>query len=311
MLYSKEFKENALQLYKGGKSACKIARRLGCGTNTIYVWLRQSRIPIRQLRKYSPEDEANAVKMYQDGIPTQSITQQIGCCSERVYTWLRAHNLQVRPKHTLYILDSNYFEKIDNPDKAYWVGFLLADGCICRTAWAPHLSLEIQKRDKNHLLKFQTCLAATHPIQTCARGTVRIRIYNQKICDDLIRIGVTPRKTHTARPAKIHAQFRRDYFRGLVDGDGCITGSANPRRCYRIVLCGTKAIVTDFSNWLGYSGKYVYFRERSNCYCFEKQGHAVPDILHKLYHDAHIYLDRKYNLYREVANSYTPYLLPP
>ena len=29
-----------------------------------------------------------------------------------------------------YNVNDNYFNKIDNEEKAYWLGFLLADGCI-------------------------------------------------------------------------------------------------------------------------------------------------------------------------------------
>lgn len=29
-----------------------------------------------------------------------------------------------------YIQNDSYFEKIDNENKAYWLGFLYADGCV-------------------------------------------------------------------------------------------------------------------------------------------------------------------------------------
>ena len=57
----------------------------------------------------------------------------------------------------------DYFERIDTPEKAYWLGFISADGCIIATAKYPegsHLAVQLAVRDKGHLVKLKAALGA-------------------------------------------------------------------------------------------------------------------------------------------------------
>ena len=42
--------------------------------------------------------------------------------------WVYNKNIQIRQAG--YFVDDNYFDNIDNEDKAYFLGWLLSDGCI-------------------------------------------------------------------------------------------------------------------------------------------------------------------------------------
>ena len=62
-----------------------------------------------------------------------------------------------------YEYNKDYFSKIDTSDKAYWLGFLYADGCINRfyrgeKLKSMTLELGLCYRDKEHLEKFKNCL---------------------------------------------------------------------------------------------------------------------------------------------------------
>ena len=57
-----------------------------------------------------------------------------------------------------YYYNKDYFSVIDNSDKAYWLGFLYADGCINRyyrneKLKAMNLELTLCDEDKKHLQK--------------------------------------------------------------------------------------------------------------------------------------------------------------
>ena len=39
----------------------------------------------------------------------------------------------------MYSCDYHYFDEIDTPDKAYWLGFLMADGCVMHQRRLRHL----------------------------------------------------------------------------------------------------------------------------------------------------------------------------
>ena len=52
-----------------------------------------------------------------------------------------------------YRLDEHYFDAVDNPSKAYWLGFLLADGNVLTSPDA-RLSLELADRDSLAAIRY-------------------------------------------------------------------------------------------------------------------------------------------------------------
>ena len=94
-----------------------------------------------------------------------------------------------------YKYNKDYFEKIDTSDKAYWLGFLYADGCINRyykndKLKSMTLELGLSYKDKEHLEKFKQCLDTNIPIFEKINKlngqeykSVRIQLNNTKICN--------------------------------------------------------------------------------------------------------------------------------
>lgn len=134
-----------------------------------------------------------------------------------------------------YVYNKDYFEKINTSEKAYWLGFLYADGCITRFYKGEVLksmSLEITLKDADceHLIKFKNALESNIPIQhriiTGKYKADRIVVNCTKICNDLIKLGCTPTKSLTLEfPKKdiIPQDFIRDFIRGYFDGDGGVS----------------------------------------------------------------------------------------
>ena len=53
-----------------------------------------------------------------------------------------------------YNFDENFFDKIDTEEKAYWLGFIYADGAIFKRT----LSIRLSTKDIHHLEKFKKIL---------------------------------------------------------------------------------------------------------------------------------------------------------
>ena len=136
-----------------------------------------------------------------------------------------------------YTYNKEYFNNIDTPDKAYWFGFVCADGCITRYhkndhLWSMGLELTLQSDDKPHLEKYRRALRANVPIQDRTLrlkatgkeyGACRCTIACTNMCKALIRNGCTPSKSLTLQfptddvvPPELIWHFVRGYF----DGDG-------------------------------------------------------------------------------------------
>ena len=155
-----------------------------------------------------------------------------------------------------YTLDREYFDQIDTPEKAYWLGFLTADGGVTGDdvhGWC--LGLELAEYDVGHLLKFARAMGTDAPVRESRQKCMRIRLNSNRLAASLAALGVTARKSLVVvPPLEKLAGLERYYWRGLWDGDGHI--SKRTRRVkWTIGIVGSRACVDGFAAWAcGISG---------------------------------------------------------
>lgn len=159
-------------------------------------------------------------------------------------------------------LRENAFATVTD-DSAYWTGFLMADGCVVRD---PHGQMRVQvvlaDVDRSHLTKLRDFLGSGHRISTVqypaksirgrpvrAATGVSFRVRSDRLAEDLSRYGVTPNKTH--RECVAGLENNRDFWRGYVDGDGCIRLSHSYHGIWpAIEVVGSYQIVSQFANYV-------------------------------------------------------------
>lgn len=149
-----------------------------------------------------------------------------------------------------YSLDQAYFDAIDTPGKAYWLGFITGDGCITDDGC---LSVNLAAVDVGHLRSLATALGTSAPVKIARnqnKGKVFLRatlhVYSSRMCAALASCGVRPRKSLDCEPWDAPAHLARDYWRGFMDADGTI-GIAP---AWRVALCGTLPVVEAFGDWV-------------------------------------------------------------
>ncbi len=185
---------------------------------------------------------------YKNGLSTKEIGAMygMGCCN--VQTLFRSRSLPVRtlPRRTI---NNRYFESIDAPKKAYICGFLAADGSVSKNSFG----IKLSARDASVLEMIKGELESDVPIKYRDGkriGDTRytqadfcyIRFSNTKMVNDLIAIGITPRKSLTLEPPKnIPEEFIKYFILGYFDGDGTINHN-NPKNP-RFSVLGTKNMV--------------------------------------------------------------------
>lgn len=138
----------------------------------------------------------------------------------------RAHKIGVR--YLNYNIE--YFDIIDSPSKAYWLGFLYADGYVTTdNRWG----LELSSVDIKHMTNLLNDINCNINIKTRIRNTnesCSFQIKNKHMYDSLVKNGVTRNKTDnlTFPPETILPRSLQNHFiRGFFDGDGCITYTTN------------------------------------------------------------------------------------
>lgn len=207
-----------------------------------------------------------------------------------------------------YNVNQDYFETIDTEEKAYWLGFITADGCIKEDN--NQLSIGLSRKDINHLQKYRQALNAEHPIKletSKVKGkeyeTCYVRIQNKKIYDDLLNLNIEPKKSMNEIPANISEELIPHYIRGMFDGDGWLSWNNNCSEIgfgmgYDILEfikenVQTSANVKEY-NILPYKSIFRY-RITSKV--------EIRKMLSYMYSNATIYLDRKYEKYLEYCRS--------
>ena len=116
----------------------------------------------------------------------------------------------------------HYFDKIDSPEKSYWLGFLMADGTISDRAKKGALQLQIHlaNKDIEHLKKFHLAIESDNAIHYEADGSIRSSHSSDYLCEALINLGCTSRKTFTLEFPKLPDELINHFIRGYFDGDG-------------------------------------------------------------------------------------------
>ena len=167
-----------------------------------------------------------------------------------------------------YYYNEDYFKKIDTAEKAYWLGFLYADGCITRfyrneKLKSMSLELTLQDEDCDHLIKFKNALESNVPIQhkiiNRKYKSDRIVINCTSMCRDLIKLGCTPVKSLTLEFPNndiLPEEYVRDFIRGYFDGDGGVSYTEGEyfhsarnkfykQYHYRCYFCGNEQFLTE------------------------------------------------------------------
>ena len=114
----------------------------------------------------------------------------------------------------------NYFEKINTPNKAYLLGFITADGAIVNDI----LSIEVKEEDRG-ILDFARAEINPSASLTLSRGCLRVCFGAKQLAYDLKKYGIIQNKSKILEKVPIEyipKELLPFYFRGLIDGDGCI-----------------------------------------------------------------------------------------
>lgn len=212
--------------------------------------------------------------------------------------------IQVVNKQNLPRMNENFFDQIDNEEKAYWLGFLYADGAIGSSNNGIELSLK--SSDINHLKKFSKSLEFhnKHIFQDDTR--CRLNFCNKHMRESLIKLGCTPRKSLTLifpTNEQVPSNLIHHFVRGYIDGDGAVMVGLNHRKervVPRLYILGTESFLKDLIITMGW--KQNKMRHPSGAFAVEWSGKYVFQYLQDIYNDASIYLDRKYQRFLYLKN---------
>lgn len=271
----------------------------------------------------SSQELEKLVQMYTNNMSLREIEKQTGYSRftlSRAFTRLGVKTTTGN-HYRKYFFDFDYFENIDTPTKAYWLGFLYADGCILpvNKYGEQAFKLTLGEKDKNILEDFKTDLQSTYPIrydyskhkkEPTHQVQVLLEQRSQKTVNDLKRLGCFENKSlKLCFPTKqqVPQKYIYDFIRGYFDGDGSISicRTEHGSIIANISFTGTKNFITALSSYFQ-GGSVIEDKRKKNSFYFNLGGNLqVLKAYHLMYDNAERFLSRKYNKFQILVNKYS------
>lgn len=221
--------------------------------------------------------------------------------------------------------DQHFFDCIDTEEKAYWLGFIYADGYVIKTAKNHELGIELSVLDIEHLYKLNHIFNDYYKITKKMKSLNQIdrfndnvernkysemcsiRIYSKSIYDGLISNNIVQNKTKSNIFPKINdKKLFLHFLRGYIDGDGSyiirhIRGNEYPQ----ISIAGNNAymfeyIIKRLKDDFGIFASYHTDRKSYKLQIRRKR--EVIKLIHLMFDDANIFLDRKFDKINKIKS---------
>lgn len=153
------------------------------------------------------------------------------------------------------VKNHRYFEVIDTPDKAYFLGWMISDGSVVRSKTrngrSDVISIEIKSTDEYILHMFASYLDAKEGSvrKSEKRGHSHFRFASNDMSNDLSKYGVVPNKTYSAYLPNIDDDLMSHLIRGYFDGNGTIVLDKN-RNYGHVGIYGTEELCSQISKYM-------------------------------------------------------------
>lgn len=254
--------------------------------------------------KLTEEQELEIVERYMNGESIRKIAEHYPVGRTSIGYVLQRHNVETKGQgnsygyaNKKYTLNENFFSEIDTEEKAYWLGFISADGHVGEDV----IAIGLSKIDRGHLEKFLKAIGSNSPIKEYdSTNSVAVRIYSKKMVSDLRKLGLLREKSKTMMYPFLKTTMHRHFIRGLFDGDGSISRGKK----ISISFSGTIEIVMSIKiimmNMFDVFDSKVSKTENNFSYVRWANKKDILNILDFMYKDSSIFLDRKYKKYMEM-----------
>jgi len=291
--------------YLSGMSQVDLHKKYGHGRPFLAKVLGE-----RGLLRCLPTHE-EVVSAYKNSVCQSTAGLKLGVERSFVLKVLKETKTPLHDPPRKYPINHRFFENVDTEEKAYWWGFLLADGCVSGS----HVLLALARTDEGHIFKFRDAVGSTAPVThqenspnnfSGGKGSARIGLGSRQMVTDLALLGVTPRKTFCTRVDRnlLSPELERHFWRGMIDGDGCLSWDKTGRGRPVLSLAGTWEVCNSFREWvLEVSGRDHSVRPHSNIFVIKiGANETYQTVVNLLYGDCSVSLDRKqarFGLYNE------------
>lgn len=249
----------------------------------------------------------------EQGKTVKEMAELFGVNRSSIYKRIKRRKTKLQKKPRVF--DDTIFDCIDTEEKAYWLGFLYADGCVTNKKKRHCVELSLKASDTEHLYKFNDFLGINRKLNRVKIGNVncgdvvckrcRISISSVHLCESLEKLGCVPQKSLILKfPDKSifkYPELVYDFIRGYVDGDGSIRVTGKLFYTIYLRILGTKEFLDGLLNALCSpkdSYHILHERYKNNTYDLVFKTVESRRICDLIYAQSNISLNRKYEKYK-------------
>ena len=296
--------QEIINLYQSGNSISKIKEIVNIPYNKISLILKNNGIDVIDRQKVKFQSKIiEAKKLYESGLSLTKISSILKIDRHKLSKYFKSIGILVINKQNSIKFDNTIFDSIDCEEKAYWLGFLFADGNLSSSTNT--IELGLKESDKEHLEKYLKFLKHTDSNKIKFHkgklgNSYRITITDKHMWNILNNLGCTPKKSLTLKFPSI--KYELDFIRGYFDGDGCLSYHKNKKSispvCSIISTNEFLISIQSIGGGLNIDSKITSDkRYKNNTKILRLSIENSRKFLNLIYSNASIYLTRKYKRY--------------
>ena len=263
------------------------------------------------MKRISIEIEKKICSDYSTGkYSSRELGEKYSLSKSTILRVLKRNNIEAKNRRLVNTnLDIDYFKEIITEQKAYFLGFIFADGCVSNE----ELFIDINEKDIDILIKFREEINSQAKISTRIKGKSsmsRIVVKNRTFTDHLSKYGIIKNKTKNTKHLPyeiIPKELWRHFFRGLIDGDGWITKTKENR--YHIgYVTQYNSTALDFIYMMNeliedkWKNRVINRNKKYSVVQIQKS-EQVKQLATVLYMNSNIHLSRKFQMAQEILDS--------
>ncbi len=250
------------------------------------------------------------IDLYKQGMSLRELADKYKCSVGIIWHTLNRYGVDRRSRSEAVrkyeITNEGFFNVINDERKSYWLGFMMADGCVrIGRKKDKTVSISLQSRDSDHLVKFKEAIGTAIPIQCYhyeyRHDLARVQICSSRLFDDLVSHGCIPNKSLVVEfPRNIPGKLYRHFIRGYFDGDGWVSVY------HTFGIVGGESMLISireiFHRFIGLNVvKFVHDKQTDHILRLQYRGRRQFSKIYRwLYDDSTVWLDRKRRRFEEL-----------
>lgn len=306
---TKETEKLIIKDYKNHIAVPEIMEKFSIHWRTVYRVLERNDVA-RDRGRYKfifPEQKEQIINLYQNKFTIDEISQKVNICQPLISKLLKENDIPIldtRKAAQKYYFNEHFFDIIDTPEKAYFLGLMYADGNVSSSDNS--VTIELQKKDKEILDKLNNILKNTKPLIYLKSKMVgiyqsqpiyRLQLISKYFKEMCFKVGLVPRKAAKIKwpSGIISGDLLNHFLRGYFDGDGCICFAPSCKRWIVHLCCKNEGFIDSIKEYLKTKG--IDSNKQKGSGVFNMTIHRKDEqvkFINLIYKDSDLYLTRKY-----------------